>query len=201
MFLVALALFAITAFGQTDPTTPTVPEKLAKAEKYIKTVDELIEKRGKPDIVIADASDYTDSDEPKWKTYPTTEAADEEDLYTIAYVWKSKGRVVAINLTYSSPSGDWAQYVSYTFYRNGQVAKVDRELRTFMDDMILNRIKYFDESGKIVKETTEFFDLASKEPIPAKKDFMDIDVDIYESLDKFPFASLLGKKKQSKASK
>ena len=113
----AIILFALPAvFAQANKleTAKRVEQtdKLVKpVEAYAKTIEDFVEKEMKPHLVIADVSDYNESDKPIWKDRTFEEESEKpseagEEAYTIAYIWKKDGKVVATNFTYSSPSGD-----------------------------------------------------------------------------------------------
>lgn len=169
--------------------------QVKQIEAYAKTIQAFVEKEQKPHLVIADVADYNNAEKAIWKMFKSEEEFEEaretEEAYEIAYIWKKDGKIVAANFTYSSPSGDWAQYVYYVFREDGSTARADRELRTFLGDIIVNRIHIYDEAGKLLKETKTFRDLATQEPVKANENFQDIDVDIYKNVKNLPFASML----------
>ena len=143
--------------------------------------------------MITDVSDYNNDDKPKWKKFASEKDFDKstEDAYTTAFIWKKDGKAIATNFTYSSPSGDWAQYMFYVFREDGSVAKATRDLRTFMGEIMVVRTYYFDQDGKLLKETKQFRDLKTKKFVKASNNFQDIDVDIYKSIGELPFVSMI----------
>ncbi len=196
IFLFAAAFFVTHAiFVHAQPNKVAKEKLIASIEYYAESVKDFVENEGGPHIIIADVSDYNNSEQPDWKVYSSEaefeSARETEESYTIAYIWKKDGYVAAVNFTYSSPSGDWAQYMYYAFREDGSVARINRNLRTFMDDLIVNRTYIYDENGKVLKETTEFRDLRTDKPVKARKDFIDLDVDFYKSTSELPFAELL----------
>ncbi len=168
---------------------------VSSIESYANTVREFINNAGKPHLIMADVADYNDAEQPEWKRFDSEEefekARESEESYETAYIWKKNGKVVAVNFTYSSPSGDWVQYVYYIFREDGSVATVERDLRTFMDDIIVDRGYVYDQSGKILKETRSFRDLNTGDPKDEPEDFIDLDVEIYKTTRDLPFASLM----------
>jgi len=160
---------------------------------YAKTIDAFTKKEGGPNLVIADVSDYNKDDKAKWKKFASEKDFEKstEDSYTTAFIWKKDGKPLATNFTYSSPSGDWAQYMFYVFREDGSVAKATRDLRTFMGDIMVVRTYYYDQEGNLLKETKQFRDLATKKFVKASNNFQDIDVDIYKNIKELPFVSML----------
>ncbi len=170
-------------------------KKVKPIEAYAKKIENFVKAEKKPHLVIADVSDFNKDEKPIWKKYASEaefeKARETQESYEIAYIWNKNNKPVAVNFTYSSPSGDWAQYVYYIFREDGSVARADRELRTFMGDIIVNRIYIYDETGKLLKETKTFRDLETQKPVKATKNFQDMDVKIYKSINTLPFASML----------
>ena len=202
----AIAFFAITVTYAQPKKRETAKRweqtnKLVKPiEAYAKTIEDFIKKEGKPHLIIADASNPNKDKNPIWKNFASKDALEKarekRETYTIAYLWKKNNKIVAANFTYFSQSGDWVQYVYYVFNRDGSLAKVNRELRTFMGDIIINRIHIYNRKGKLIKETKNFRDLATGKLIKAPKSFQDIDVEIYKKVGDFPFILLLPKNKR-----
>jgi hypothetical protein len=190
----AAAIFLLQAACLAQ-NTPAEDPSLTAARDYVKTVNDFAEKQGGPQLIIADVSDYNEDSKPVWKKYASEEALEkareDEESYTIAYIWFQEDVPVAVNFTYSSPSGDWALYVEYVFRADGSAAGIRRELRTFQGNIIVTNISFLDEKGKVLKETTEFSDLETQKPVTPTKDYADIDVELYKSVKKLPFASEL----------
>ncbi len=168
---------------------------IAEADAYVASVREFVEKQGEPHLILADVSDYNQGSDPKWKKYLSVKEfenlREEEESYTIAYVWLKDGKPVAVNFTYSSPSGDWAHYAEHVFRPGGSVAEIKRELRTFLGDLIVIRTSLFDENGNELRNSKEFLDLSSHKPVEPTDEFQDIDVDVYKKVSDLPFSELL----------
>lgn len=183
---VAVAFFLLQAvcFGQSA---------LADVEAYVASVNAFAEKEGEPHVIFADVSDYNEGSKAVWKKYDSLKdfenSREEEESYTIAFVWKKEDKIVAVNFTYSSPSGDWAHYVEYVFRPDGSAAGVRKELRTFLGDLIVIRTTLFDEKGVELKSTKEFLDLESEKPVKPTDSFQDIDVPLYKKTADLPFAA------------
>lgn len=189
--LVFLASLLPAAVAQTTPDTPAV--KRAKA--YAETIEKFVERAKKPHLVIADVSDYNNSEKPVWKSYASEEEFEKSgaESYMTAYIWKKDGRVVQVNTTYSSPSGDWAEFYFQTYRADGSLARVDRELRTFLGDIIVNRIRFYDEQGGLLKETETYRDLQTRKPVAPTDDYQDVEAgEIYLRTKDQPFAALMG---------
>lgn len=162
----------------------------AKIDKYVKSLLAEVDKRTEPDLVTADTAD-PESDKPDWKRFASTDALDkareESETYTIAYSWKMDGKIAVSNFTYFSESGDWAQYVYHFFRPDGTLARVDGELRTFMDDCIIRQSFYFKPDGRRIKKTLAYFDLITDK---VRKPCLGADAlkfDHFAAVDKLPF--------------
>lgn len=177
-------------------------DALKDTEAYVASIVSFVEKEGEPHMILADVSDYNEGSEPVWKKYDSIKdfenAREEEESYTVAFIWKKDGKTVAVNFTYSSPSGDWAHYVSYVFRADGSAASVKRELRTFMGDLVVIRISVYDEKGAELKSSKKFLDLETEKTLPEPKDFQDVDVPVYKKLSELPFFSIAGDKAVSR---
>lgn len=203
-----LALFTVLLFTLLVSNIFAQPNKLETAkrveqsdklvkpiEAYAEIIEAFVLKEGKPHVVFADISDYNKSETPIWKRYESEEEFEKDretnESYTIAYLWKKDGKYVAVHFTYSSPSGDWAEYYYQTYRSDGTLAKVNRELRTFMGDVIVNRIEIYDEKGKMLKESRSFRDLNTKKAIKeADANYMKIEAGtVYKNLSDLPFMS------------
>ncbi len=201
LFLIVLIISSCLSFAQANKIKTAKKdvqtEKLVKPiEDYVETIADFVEKQGKPHLVIADVSDYIESNKPVWKKFASEDefekSRDTNEVYTFAYIWQKDGKTVAVNFTYSSPSGDWAQFVLNTYRADGSLAKVDSRLNTFYGDATILRTFYFDAKGKKLKETVKYLDLQSDETFdPKTRDFFDSEVEIYKTVRNLPFANLL----------
>lgn len=164
----------------------------AEAEAYVASIKAFAEKEGEPHVIFADVSDYNEESKAVWKKYDSLKdfenSREEEESYTVAFVWKKEGRIAAVNFTYSSPSGDWAHYVEYVFRPDGSAAGIRRELRTFLGDLIVIRTSLLDEKGVELKSSKEFLDLESEKPVKPTDSFQDIEVPLYKKVADLPFA-------------
>lgn len=189
--------FSGASFGRTGDSAP-------QADAYVKKIKDFISAAGAPHMIFADVADYNNAEKPVWKRFDSEEefekAREDEESYETAYIWKKDGKVVAANFTYSSPSGDWVQYVYYVFRADGSTARADRNLRTFMGDIIVDRIYTYDKNGKLVGETKSFRDLNTGNPIKKPESFIDMDVEIFKTTGDLPFASMINSGHESKPS-
>lgn len=183
IFLAAAPAFAQEAGGEG--------KTLAEVQAFVKETREWVEKQGEPHLVFADSSDYSEGAKPVWKRYASMvdfqNAGEEGESYTVAYVWLKEGKVIGVNFTYSSPSGDWAHYAEHVFRPDGSVAEIRKELRTFLGDVIVVRTTVYDPAGKELKISKEFFDLENQKPIPPTDNFQDVDVPVYKKVGEIPF--------------
>ena len=198
---VLIALFAVAAFGQSTPKDNERYEKtskeLAPVKAYVDGVKKFVEKEKDPHVIYADVADYNKSDKAEWAKFDSRAAYenDKRDSYTIGFVWKKDGKIVQVNMTNTSPSGDWVHYVFHTFHPNGQLAYADKELRTFMGDIIVNRRSYYDKNGKEIMNSTSYRDLATGKVVKKPEGgFQDIEVDVFMKVKKAPFLMAKSKK-------
>ena len=172
--------------------------QMSRIDGYVSTVKKFSSSKRQPKIIVADTGDY-ETEKSDWKKFDSEKALekyrDEKgETYSIAYNWKKQGKLVATNFTDFSPSGDWSQYTFHYFREDGSLAKVEAELRTFFGDYIALRNYYFDETGKQIKTTTKYLDLNTNKPKKMSKSMMDpisFKPEIYKTVDKLPFASLV----------
>ncbi|HUF04713.1 MAG TPA: hypothetical protein VMM38_11135 [Aridibacter sp.] len=168
---------------------------LAEVQAFVKEARDFVEKQGEPHLIFADVSDYNEGAKPVWKKYGSMvdfqNAGEEGERYTVAYIWLKEGKVIGVNFTYSSPSGDWAYYAEHVFRADGSVAEIRKELRTFLGDVIVIRTTVYDPAGKELMTTKEFLDLDSQKPVPPTSNFMDVDVAVYKKAGDLPFAGQL----------
>lgn len=188
--LLVAFLFALSSgvFAQTA--------EIRRIDAYVRSTDAAKTKR--PELVFADVSDYTTNEKAKWRKFASEKALDKHrnrtEVYTIAYAWRKAGKLVASNFTLSSPSGDWVKYVYHHFRRDGTLARVESDYRTFNGDFMVVRQRYFDRAGKQIKNSVKFLDLKTRKPKGASSGVMgddSDDVDYYKTTSKLPFASLV----------
>jgi hypothetical protein len=175
---------------------------IAAIEVYARGLDSYIKRNARAARYFADTSSQTEAqDRPaRWQEFKTKRALDNawqnNKTYTSSNVWFNQtGELVVALFTYSSPSGDWAQYVTNYYRKDGTLAKSNAELRTFMGDVIRISDRLYDGQGKLLKEQTRFLDLTTRKPKKVNKDeFMDMESPLYQSASALPFYKLLKKR-------
>lgn len=173
--------------------------EIKRIDAYVRSIDRIANRKKDPDRVFADTADPEDK-EAKWKRFDSTKALDKfresKETYSVAYNWRSHGKIVASNFTLFSESGDWAKYINHYFRADGSLAKVRSELRTFYGDYIVIEDIYFDTKGKRLKRAIKYLDLTTKKPKKPTADFlgdntMASEVDYFKRTGLLPFANLL----------
>jgi hypothetical protein len=198
IFLLLGIAFCIMLLADNAPAQATIAIEVKDIDAYSKTVDAVRAKRKSAELVFADTSDVN-SDQKKWRAFASEQALEkfrkDSETYTIAYNWRSGGKIVASNFTLFSPSGDWVKYLYHYFRPDGTLARVESDYRTFNGDFMVVRRLYFDRYGKQIKQTTKFLDLKTKKSKkPEEGGVMGDDpneADYYLTVKKLPFAHLL----------
>lgn len=176
--------------------------EVAEIENYARGLDRYIKQNARAARYFADTSDYNDQNaRPRWREFKTKRALDkawqEGEVYTSSNVWLNQtGELAVAMFTFSSPSGDWAQYMTNYYRKDGTLAKTSAELRTFMGDVIRINDRLYDASGKLVKEQTRYLDLTTRRPKKVSKDgFMDVEPPLYAKASALPFYKLVSSKR------
>lgn len=174
---------------------------LAAIENYVRGLDSYTKRNARAARYFADTASYETENAPaRWQEFRTKSALDNAwengKTYTSSNVWfNPTGELVVALFTFSSPSGDWAQYMTNYYRKDGTLAKSSAELRTFMGDIIRINDRFYDDKGKLIKEQTRFLDLKTRRPKRVNKDeFMDMEVPLYASTSALPFYKLLKKR-------
>ncbi|HEY0322935.1 MAG TPA: hypothetical protein VGC66_18410 [Pyrinomonadaceae bacterium] len=174
---------------------------IATIETYTSGLDRYIKRNAQRARYFADTSSYENENAPaRWQEFKTKKALDNAwqngKTYTSSNVWFSTtGNPVVALFTLSSPSGDWAQYVTNYYRSDGTLARLHSELRTFMGDVIVIRDRLYDANGKVLKEQTRYLDLKTRKPKKVKQgDFMDQEATLYAKTSALPFYALLKKR-------
>ena len=185
--LLFLLIFVSFTFGQNRRT-----KEIREINSYVKSVSTYIDKSSKKLKIYADVSK---TEKPKWRKFDSEKTFEKfrenVEVYTIAYVWRKRNKIVEANFTFSSGSGDWAHYVFYSFREDGTIAKIKAELRTFYGHIIVIRNLYFDRNGNQIKKTIQYRDLETGKPKTPNDDFIDEKINIYKTTKKLPFIKLL----------
>jgi hypothetical protein len=124
--------------------------------------------------------------------------ARDQAVYTQAFVWRSDESTF-VSIFYTSPSGDWADYLDLCFRNDGTLARSQSTLNTFNvagpeggDEAPVSRIRtrYFTGRGPAFHTRVRVLDLKTKKPAP-KRSFMDQDEPVFPRIEDLPFATLL----------
>jgi hypothetical protein len=212
--LLLAALLLPLGYGQTlanagrasmsaEGSSPLDPSQanqndVASIEVYARGLDGYIKRNSRAARYFADTRNYESDNAPeRWQEFRTKAALDNawqnNKTYTSSNVWfNPTGEPVVALFTFSSPSGDWVQYMTNYYRRDGTLAKSSAELRTFMGDIIRINDRLYDDKGKLLREQTRFLDLTTRRPKRVKKDeFMDMEAPRYSSTSALPFYRLL----------
>jgi len=188
-----LTLFATLQAQTKKASTPAT--EIASIDRYAAQLDQYAKRNQKSAQVLGDISSASTDEKSNWKTFKSTKEREDagtgDNLNEQADVWKREGKVVATNMTFSSPSGDWAHFVTYYFRDDGSVAKTHGELNTFYGDVRVVSDHYYSQDGKLLKTKRLFLDLKTKRPKkpgdyqPKKSE------PVYKKVSDLPFFELL----------
>lgn len=195
---IAASLIALT--GLTGATfAQSTASQVKSINAFCKQIDSIQKRRKTPELVYANTADANSSTE-KWRKFASAKALDKfrerNEVYDIAYNWRSGGRLIASTFTYSSQSGDWVNYVDHCFRADGTVARVETDYRTFLGDFKVLRKRYFNAAGRQISSSVRYLDLRSGKPKDKGDGVMgekESSEDFYKTVKKLPFARLLPK--------
>ena len=192
---IVLLLFALSVTAQKRATNPEVLREINLIERYASQTERLVNNKQRPFRIFADVSSAMEDGPSKWLEFKTEkereDAATGENLNEQADVWLSNDNVVCVRMTITSPSGDWAHFITYYFRQDGSLAKLDAQLNTFYGDVTIKRSRFYAANGKLLKSTTRYFDLQTQKPKRAPGEFMDHQIPIFARVDRLPFFKLL----------
>lgn len=169
----------------------------AEIESYASGLDRYVKRNAQRARYFANLASYENNEPARWQEFRNRSTLDKAwkdgKTYTSANVWfNPNGDLTVAMFTLSSPSGDWAQYVTNYYRSDGSLAKLHSELRTFMGDLIVIRDRFYNANGKQLKEQTRYLDLTTRKPRKVKQDdFADQDVPLYAKTSALPFYNLL----------
>ena len=160
-----------TAFAASDP--PSILE-VRKAYQECRAV-----KTGNASSKVtahADYGDFTENKPPVWRrTLPASGEA-----YSSVDVWRAGGTVRVAARFDTSPSGDWSKSHEYCFRKDGTLAFILAELRTFNGRVRVEDRLYFSPAGKQVRKLRYVFDLMTNARKPdGFSNFFDRDTTVY----------------------
>ena len=154
----------------------TVVPAAAHEKSAIEAIDKLhgicraVERAAKPSRAFAVYTDENYKKPPRWVRRQPAKAMVVEELV----LFRRGERIRAARLMRTSPSGDWVQYFDYCYRADGTLAFVIADLRTFLGDVrVVDRL-YYDAGGRRLRKTRRIFDLKTKKPIAAKRDFQEM---------------------------
>src|SRR5215510_15985990 len=121
VFVVCALLLPILVHAQIKTNAPAKSD-LQIIDSYAAGIDRFI--KVNPKRVFGDMAS-ADEAKSRWREFKTEAARQKaqtgDNLNQNAFVWTRKGTVVGANFTFTSPSGDWAQYVMHYFREDGTV--------------------------------------------------------------------------------
>jgi hypothetical protein len=169
--------------------------EIATIESYVREVDQFIKKNPRSQHIFANVATGTEKVPDEWRDFRSEKEREKADtgdnLNENAYVWLRGGKVVGVNFTFQSPSRDWAHFVIYYYRPDGTLAKIDAQLNTFYGNITVIREKYYSGTGKLLKESTKFFDLKTQKKRKPSKNFEDEELPLYMKTFDLPFRHLL----------
>lgn len=144
--------------------------------------------------VYGDAAKY-DAKKPNWRQYKDVKAlekARKENLYEVALVYPQQFSPERVDLSLSSPSGDWAQSNTYIFWSD-KLVKLDSTHNTFYGNVSVHRNIWFSAlTGQVIRKMIVYRDLESgKKLSKAPGDFFNLQPPLYMTPAQLPFAHLL----------
>lgn len=179
--LLGISLLAGVVCGQKKA-------ELRSINRYVKQLTTYVEK---PSAKLEIYADVSKTDKPRWRKFRSEKSLEKfresNEVYEIAYVWRKNGRIVVVNFTFTSGSGDWAHYVYHRFRHDGSLAKVEADLRTFYGSMSVERTYYYRRNGKLIARSAKYSDLSTGKPKKTGDDFYDNKVRIYKTTKRLPF--------------
>ena len=78
-------------------------------------------------------------------------------------------------------------------YVAGSLAKMERELRTFIGEMIAIRDSWYSKKGEELKAEIRYLDLETENPKDPDGEFYDIEEPVYLRLEQIPIYKMIGK--------
>jgi hypothetical protein len=171
--------------------------EIRRIDALAKSTDREVNKAIK--VIVADVADF-DKDKAEWKLFGSEQELEKfrekTETYTTALNWKRNGKLIATNLTLSSPSGDWSKFLFHYFRPDGSLALVRSELRTFYGDYVVKESRYFDRQGRLIRKSIKYFDLISGKPKKPTRELREdkpsfYKVDYFVNARKLPFAELI----------
>lgn len=147
------------------PASNSRASELNEARTISRSIDRYASSHPREARYFADIADDRSKGPDRWREFRTLKLIENPDFYDKAIVWTRRGRTAQVNLTDSSPSGDWVRYDNYSFRPDGTLAKVDSTLSTFYtgytggNDLIrVLQVRHYNRAGRVLKATKEYRD-------------------------------------------
>ena len=197
------ALAAILSSGRAHASSPqmlpaSVVEHVRKL--YTDVNDAVRHGRARVTEFYTDADGYA---EQRWTKAEAKEARETaKGSHFIATVYILENVVAKVVIRIDSPSGDWRNTVEYYFYADGRVAfrfeshftylgpDIDMKGRAASGPYLIERRRYCDSQGKVVRDTERAFVVSTHREVVATE-VQHPDVDSYALVSDLPFARLL----------
>lgn len=185
VFVVTIAalFLLIPARGQSSRS-----KEVERIDKYVRSVSRYIEK---PSVKFDIYANVSTTEKPIWRKFRSEKSLEvfreSNEVYEIAFVWRQARKIVAVNFTFTSGSGDWAHYVFHRFRLDGTLARIEADLRTFYGHMSVERVFYYDTRGNRLQKRTRYRDLSTDKPKKPDDNFIDNQVTIYKTTKRLPF--------------
>ncbi len=194
--LIVFLLFSSAAmFAQSSPKTkPGNSSSVEMIMNYCAGV-EAFEKSHDHDGRLFTNIGTEENSTDKWREVSDKKGLDKLEYDDSALVWFRNGILVEANVTFSSGSGDWANYAHYCFRADHTLARMHSILNTFEGHVRLIRDTLYDSNGTQIRSTSQFFDLDTEKPIQGTPDFMDAPASVFLKTTDLPFFNLLQQKK------
>lgn len=189
-----LFAFISVTFVSAPLWSQTTSSRISTIDRLAAILDSAMARDTDHILIFADTTDYTSDSIPHWIQFPNHEALDTDyhEVCGQANYYKAKDTTVEIFFFDDSPSRDWAYNISAYYRADGSLAKVDADLRTFYGNVSAETIRYYDDSGKILKQTKTFRDIHTNKRLRNKHpDYTDEPLEIFHRIKDLPFYRLL----------
>lgn len=202
---IAIILFGVAgvtvAQSGEAPKPAASPSEVSIVTAYCRELTTYAKRNPKQARFFGDVAAYDQSGvtlsapRPKWREFKTAKAREaatsEDNLYDTANVWLREGKIVIAHFEYGSPSGDWAQFVSYCFREDGSLAQLDNSFRTFHGDVRIEKQKLYDAKGKRLRSSLLCFDLQSGRRKRCQGSYSNYDADVFRTIKQLPLYGLI----------
>jgi hypothetical protein len=167
--------------------------ELAAIGSYTKSIDQFTKRNAGKRRIFGIVPEEEEGKPDKWFEFKTVRHAVQANLHDSAYVWLKDGKVVAVQFSLTSSSGDWYHDVSYYFRADGTLAKIHAQLNTFASPdggISVVRDQFYSSNGKLLHTAIRYLDLKSQKP-RKRGEFMDQPIQAYHNARDLPFLKLV----------